>query len=99
MPLQLDQVPTAQVGGLQLIQQQLQRLSVHRSLHTLQELLVEGVEERRGRANTGGSSDGGASPPHPDQVESWRLTATAKLAGTRYAPPNKDFQIFTNFHL
>ncbi len=75
----------AQVGGLLLIQQQLQRLSVHRGLQCLQELLVEGVEERRGRANTGGStSEGSGATPRPEHVDSWRLNATAKLAGTRY---------------
>ena len=81
---QLDQVPMSQVGGILLIQQQLVRVSVHRSLRSLSELLVDGVEEKRGRATPGGWGGGGAaSPTHPQHVESWRLTATAKLAGSR----------------
>lgn len=73
----------SQVGGLLLIQQQLCRLSVHRTLQTLQELLVEGVEERRGSEYPGGGREGRGSITSSVEPESWRLSATAKLTGAR----------------
>ena len=71
----------SQVGGLLLIQQQLERVSVHRTLRTLQELLVAGVEEKRDSLGGNADSPGPRSPS--GSVDSWRLAATTKLAGTR----------------
>lgn len=82
LPVQLDQVPMSQVGGLVLIQQQLERLSVHHTLHTLHELLVEAAEERR-NADYMGSADSAGPRSPSDSVDGWRLSATAKLVGTR----------------
>lgn len=70
----------SQVGGLLMIQQHLQNLSVHRSLLSLTELLVDGVEEKRGPPR----GNDGAGPHSPgDVTESWRLAATSKLASAR----------------
>lgn len=72
----------SQVGGLVLIQQQLERLSVHRTLRTLQELLVEAAEEKRSAEYARSAESAARSPVN--SVDGWRLTATAKLAGTRW---------------
>ena len=72
----------SQVDGLVMIQQQLERVSVHNTLHSLQELLMEAVEERR---NTDSSSAESPSQRSlSNSVDSWRLSATAKFVGTRY---------------
>ena len=81
-PSQLDHVPISQVGGLLLIQQQLQKLSVHNSLRSLQELLVNKVEERRGSISHGEERREVAHSPL-DLVESWRIAGTSKLIGNR----------------
>jgi hypothetical protein len=60
----------SQVGGLVLIQQQLERLSMH--LHTLHELLVGDVEEKR-------SPEAALAPLRTLQMHCWRLTTNAKL--------------------
>lgn len=68
----------SQVSGLVLIQQHLEKLCVQRTLHSLQELLVESVEEKR-------DSKEEVSIPHSplESVDTWRLAANAKLAGSR----------------
>lgn len=76
--LQMDKVPLNQLTGLVSIQQQLVKLSVHRGLHTLRELLIEAVEEKRGSVIRGQSS-----PTTPTSSESWRISATAKLTSSR----------------
>ena len=70
----------SQVGGLLLIQQQLTRLSVHHTLRSPQELLVERVEEKRGTDYPGGERRGSHAS---EMADSWRLSATAKLVGER----------------
>ena len=83
IPPQLDHVPMSQVGGLVLIQQQLERLSVHRTLRTLHELLEKAAEEKRSADYIGSAES--ASPKSPaNSVDGWRLAATTKLAGTRW---------------
>lgn len=66
-----------QIRGLVSVQQQLKKLSVHRSLRSLRDILIDAVEEKRvaGRSPPGSP---GRSP------EPWRLTAMAKLTDNRY---------------
>ena len=80
--VQMDKVPLSQVTGLLSIQQQLGKLSVHRGLHTLRELLIEAVEEKRGSLYGGGQ----ASPTliSPSSSQSWRISATARLTTSRW---------------
>ncbi len=80
---QMDKVPLTQVTGLVSIQQQLCRLSVHRGLHTLRELLIEAVEEKRGSLH-GGSNSPPTRRSSSSASESWRISATAKLTTSRY---------------
>ena len=72
----------SQVEGLVMIQQQLERVSVHNTLRSLQELLEAAVEERRNTDNT--SADSPSQHSLSSSVDSWRLSATAKFVGTRY---------------
>ena len=66
-----------QLRGLVSVQQQLTKLAVHRSLHSLREILIDAVEERRGV---------GPSPPESPMSPSdpWRFTALTKLTDNRY---------------
>ena len=76
----MDKVPLNQVGGMVFIQQQLRKLAFHRGLHTLRELLIEAVEEKRGSLH-GGQSSPSSTPA--SSKESWRISATAKLTSSR----------------
>ncbi|XP_019853590.1 PREDICTED: nischarin-like isoform X2 [Amphimedon queenslandica] len=71
--LKVDCVPLSQVSGLVRVQQQLEKVSVQRSLNTLRELLIDSVEERR------------TQPPEAkgSLTDSWRLIATAKFTTNR----------------
>ena len=85
---QLDYIQMSQVDGLQVIQQQLKSLTIQWSLHSLEELLVEGVEERRRGLTLPGGGTGavGESPRSPSLTiaeNNWRLTSTAKLTNSR----------------
>ena len=66
-----------QIRGLVSVQQQLQKLSVHRSLRSLRDILIDAVEEKR----VAGRSPPGSPGKSP---EPWRLTAMAKLTDNRY---------------
>ena len=77
-PSQLDRVPLSQIDGLVTVQQQLEKLIVHRGLHTLKEILIEAIEEKRGVAGGNGDSPSPRSP-----VEQWRLSANVRLTGSR----------------
>lgn len=83
--LKLDRIPLTQIHGLVSVQQQLKKFTVHRSLHSLKELLIDAVEEKRGVASGMGGAywSEGTPPPSPTTTEKWRLTATAKLIGSR----------------
>ena len=83
--LKLDKIPLTQIHGLVSVQQQLKKFTVHRSLHSLKELLIDAVEEKRGMTSGMGGAywSEGTPPPSPTTTEKWRLTATAKLIGSR----------------
>ena len=82
--LKLDRIPLSQIHGLVAVQQQLNKLTVHRSLHSLKELLIDAVEEKRGvPSGLGGAYWSEATPPPSPTTDKWRLTATAKLIGSR----------------
>ena len=67
-----------QLRGLVSVQQQLTKLAVHRSLHSLREILIDAVEEKRGVGLS--SPESPRSPSDP-----WRLTAMTKLTDNRYS--------------
>ena len=82
--LKLDRVPLSQIHGLVSVQQQLEKFTVHRSLHSLKELLIDAVEDKRGVASgVGGAYWSEGTPPPSPTSENWRLSATAKLIGSR----------------
>lgn len=82
--LKLDRIPLSQINGLVALQQQLKKLTVHRSLHSLKELLIDAVEDKRGVAyGVGGAYWSEGTPPPSPTTDKWRLTATAKLIGSR----------------
>ena len=83
--LKLDKIQLTQIHGLVSVQQQLKKFTIHRSLHSLKELLIDAVEEKRGATSGMGGAywSEGTPPPSPTTTEKWRLTATAKLIGSR----------------
>ena len=70
----LDSVPMAQVGGMIMIQQNLLKLRLSNTLRTVQEILVDAVEEKRVGVPSGPQTPGG---------ESWKLLVSVKLSNTR----------------
>ena len=58
-----------------MVQQNIRKLRLSNTLRTIQEVLVDSVEEKRVGLSSG---------PQATSCESWKLLVTVKLSSTRY---------------